>query len=97
MGKLFLILLLLVFIMLLYVYVGSSKTIEKFVDTAGATLIPADKVVVIQGMGVPDVPIEPSQPDNNDSSAPVVDGAEQGPKSKFLFAYNECKPECCAT
>ncbi len=96
-GTYFLILILFVFFMLIYVFVGgtSQKSVEYFYEDK--KLIPADKLVVIQGNGIPDVPIDPSMPDMNDPSAPSVDGTELGPKSKFLFAYNECKPECCST
>lgn len=26
---------------------------------------------------------------------PSVDGTPNSPKSRFMFAYNQCKPECC--
>lgn len=97
-GTYFLILILLVFFMLIYVFVGGNtmqKSVEYFYEDR--KLIPADKLVVIQGNAIPDIPIESSQPDLTDPSAPTVDGTETGPRSKFLFAYNECKPECCST
>lgn len=96
-SNIFLVVVLLIFFMLLYVYTrkhNSGK--EYFIDSADTKLIPANKLVVVQGNGIPDIPIESSKPDN-DLSAPSVDGTEDGPKSKFLFAYNECKPSCCAT
>ena len=99
MGKLFLIMLLLAFFLLLYIYTSTTykgpTAIEMFAEAS--KLIPSDKIVVFQGNGIPDVPVEPSQPDQNDTSAPAVDGTDNGPRSKFLFAYNECKPECCGT
>lgn len=99
-GTYFLILTLLIFFMLLYVYVGGKPNVPK---TSFETfeqsykLIPPEKLVVVQGLGVPDVPIEPSKPDTTDVSAPTIDGSDNGPRSKFYFAYNECRPECCAT
>lgn len=94
----FLILVLIVFFMLLYVYATPRKVLvsEAFVAETGK-LIPADKLVVIQGNGIPDVPIQASVPDSNDPSAHSVDGTLNGPRSLFTFAYNECKPECCQT
>ncbi len=100
----FLILTVLIFIMLLYVYIvnpmqyfDKSKALEKFSEVMNYKLIPADKLVVVQGLGVPEIPIQATKPDQTDPSSPAVDGTEDGAKSKFFFAYNECKPECCAT
>ena len=93
----FLIFTLMVFFMLLYVYPGNQLDIiqvESFDEPN--KLIPADKLLVVQGLGVPDSEFKPAQPDTTDISAPSVDGTEQGPKSKFLFAFNQCKPECCS-
>lgn len=95
----FLLLTLLVFFMLLYVYIGgfsSKKSLERF-TTADYKLIPADKLVVLQGLYDPNLDFEVSTPDSTDPSSPPVDGTEQGPRSKFFFAFNECKPECCST
>lgn len=94
-SNIFLVAVLLMFFMLLYVYARKHYPGKELFATEEAKLIPADKLVVIQGNGIPDVPIQPSKPDE-DPSAPSVDGTEAGPKSKFLFAYNECKPSCCA-
>lgn len=86
------------FFLLLYIYARKHQPgKEFFVDSSDNKLIPTDKLVVVQGNGIPDVPIEPSKPDTNDNSSPSVDGTEEGPRSKFLFAYNQCKPSCCAT
>lgn len=93
----FLILILLVFFMLLYIYIGNSTAVERFTAAASYHLIPADKLVVMQGLFDPNVEYQPSTPDSNDPSSPAVDGTEQGPRSKFFFAFNDCKPECCAT
>lgn len=95
----FLIMILLVFFMLLYVYLGGpSKTpLERFTTTTNYQLIPADKMVVMQGLFDPNAEYVPAIPDSTDPSSPPVDGTEQGPRSKFFFAFNECKPECCAT
>ena len=30
-----------------------------------------------------------------DSNAPSVDGSLKAPKNMFMFAYNQCRPECC--
>lgn len=99
MSNYFLISILLVFFMLLYVYASTTLVAsrrEPFVESTNALISP-DKLVVVQGLGVPDVPIAPSMPDPNDSSAPTVDGTENGPRSKFLFAYNACRLDCCPT
>ena len=29
------------------------------------------------------------------SNAPSVDGSANAPKNMFMFAYNQCRPECC--
>ena len=92
----FIILVLIVFFMLLYVYAASKPIQERF-SVSNNNLIPADKLIVVQGNGIPDVPVQPSQIDNSDPSAFSVDGTEEGPRSKFFFAYNQCKPECCST
>jgi hypothetical protein len=100
MSNIFLLVLLIFFFMLLYVYARKhSLSKELFIDSSSEQkkLIPADKLVVVQGNGIPDLPLEPTLPDSSDTSAVSVDGTEEGPKSKFLFAYNECKPSCCAT
>lgn len=95
----FLILILLVFFMLLYVYIGPpmTKQLERFNVQKDNELLDKDKIVVLQGLGNPDIPIQATAYDDNDVSSPAVDGSENGPKSKLVFAYNTCKPECCAT
>lgn len=96
-GNYFLILLLLVFFMLLYVYVvraPPAKKYERFEDK-GNKLLPPDKVVYIQGNGIPDTPLVPTRIDTKDPSAQSVDGTPGGPRSMFMFAYNRCSPECC--
>ena len=30
-----------------------------------------------------------------DSTGPSVDGTANAPKNMFMFAYNQCRPECC--
>jgi len=30
-----------------------------------------------------------------DSNGPTVDGTKNTPKNMFMFAYNQCRPECC--
>ena len=30
-----------------------------------------------------------------ESNAPTVDGTLNAPKNMFMFAYNQCRPECC--
>jgi hypothetical protein len=98
-GTYFLILILLVFFMLIYVFVGGNTQTSPLKEYfyVENKLITPEKLVVVQGNGIPDIPMESSTPDQSDPSAPSVDGTESGPKSKFLFAYNECKPECCDT
>jgi len=101
-GNFFLVLVLIVFFMLVYVYVGDvqkNKLVaakEFFSPFDKNTLLPMDKVVYIQGNGVPDKP--PSgkiEFDLEDPSTTSVDGTEKTPKSMFMFAYNKCDPKCC--
>ena len=61
---------------LLYFYAINIK-IENFDNK----LFEKDKVIVIQGNGIPDVPIKPSEPDTIDT--------------RFNFAYNDCRLDCC--
>ncbi len=83
---------------MLYVYIGGiQKTKEKFTSNSNYNLIDGDNMIVFQGVGLPDSYPDPSLPDRMDPSNPSVDGNIDGQRSKFLFAYNECKPECCAT
>ena len=49
---------------------------------------------LVQGHGAPDVKPPPSEPDHGPET-PTVDGRPRGPRSKFMFAYNQCRPECC--
>ena len=94
----FLIILCIIFFMILYVYMGTPvKVKEPFYVSSDYKLIPGERMVVMQGNGIPDIPVEASMPDVNDSSSPSVDGNPSSQKSKLMFAYNECKPECCAT
>jgi len=104
-GSYFLISILIVFFMLLYIYFTpiqpiiieqvSRSPFETFSDSKGNTLLPRDKIAVIQGNGVPDQELTSINFDQNDPSAPSVDGTEKGPKSLFSFAYNKCSPDCC--
>lgn len=93
----FILIILIVFFMLLYAYLGAThpKIREPFND-AKHKLIDGERMVVFQGIGLPDSRPELTLPDA-DPSSPSIDGTLDGPKSKFAFAYNECKPECCAT
>ena len=86
-----------VLVLSVYLFVAMGRR-EKFTEPTGpVALIAPEKTVVVQGNGVPDIPIEPTAYDANDESAPSVDGTIDGPRSKFLFAFNECKPECCGS
>ena len=29
------------------------------------------------------------------STGPSIDGTDKSPNNMFMFAYNQCKPECC--
>jgi len=40
------------------------------------------------------LPILPSS-SGKASMGPTVDGTENTPKDMFIFAHNQCKPECC--
>ena len=46
-----------------------------------------DTPVGLQGRYVPD-------PDHT-KTMPSVDGTKDGPKSMFMFTYNQCHPDCC--
>ena len=97
----FLIVLIFVFVMLIYFYIVGFPTFfikqERFAVHDESRLLPADKIVVMQGLGNPDLPVQATEYDAHDTSSPSVNGKEDGPKSKLVFAYNECKPECCAS
>ena len=43
--------------------------------------------VGLQGRYVPD-------PDHS-KTMPTVDGSKDGPRSMFMFTYNQCHPDCC--
>jgi len=49
---------------------------------------------LVQGHGAPDVTPPASEPDHGPET-PTVDGRPDSPRSKFMFAYNQCRPECC--
>ena len=103
----FLIAVLVVFFMLLYVYVGPPKpvvsgarqsytnypsSLERYKDNE---LLSLDKMVVVQGNGIPDKKIESISFDQGDPAAQSVDGTGNAPKSMFPFAYNKCDINCC--
>lgn len=103
-GSYFLIAILIVFFMLLYVYFTPSQPIiieqsrspfETFAGSNNNTLLSPDKIAIIQGNGVPDQMPSAINFDQNDPSAPSVDGTGKSPKSMFVFAYNKCSPDCC--
>ena len=77
-----LVMLVIAFLILYFIATGFLR-VEKYEDLLSYqnTLIPKDKLIVIQGNGVPDVPIKPSDPDTTDTL--------------FNFAYNKCSLECC--
>ena len=98
----FLLILILVFAILLFVYIynhptNCSSPRESFSDLNKNVLLPADKVINIQGLGIPDTSIDPPEMDTTDDSAQSVDGTPNGPKSLFMFAYNKCDVGCCDT
>ena len=49
---------------------------------------------LVQGHGAPDIKPPPSEPDHGPETT-TVDGRPGSPHSKFMFAYNQCRPECC--
>ena len=49
---------------------------------------------LVQGHGAPDVKPPASEPDHGPETT-TVDGKPGSPRSKFMFAYNQCRPECC--
>lgn len=99
-GNYFIIALLITFFMLLYIYIGSAytnilqKNEENFKDQVNE-LIPLNKLMIIQGNGVPDVSDGTIIFDQNDPSASTVDGTTETPNSLFTFAYNKCDVKCC--
>lgn len=92
----FLILVLAVSFLLIYAYAGPMTSIfsktEKFRNDQG--LIPADKLIVLQGNTLPDVQIPAVRYDNHES-LPPIDGTDDGAKAMFMLAYNKCDPSCC--
>lgn len=93
---------LIVFFMLLYVFIGAwyarnvEAATEKF-SGAGVnhTLISPDKIVSVQGNGIPPTDNKVIEYDQLDPSMQPVDGVEGSPKSLFMFAYNKCDVSCC--
>jgi len=55
---------------------------------------PGRSAFLVQGHTAPDVTPPVSKPDHGPET-PSVDGTQDAPKSKFMFAYNQCRPECC--
>lgn len=49
---------------------------------------------LVQGWQAPDAKPPPSKFDHGPETPPV-DGKKGSPRSKFMFAYNQCRPECC--
>lgn len=98
----FLIAVLIVFFMLLYVYVTPNNTMqarqfftqkrEQFKENE---LIPMDKIVFVQGNGVPDKDPGKIMFDQDDLAAQSVDGTPNAPKALFPFAFNKCDVSCC--
>ena len=75
---------------------GSKTMRERFQESADAALLPGDKLQVFLGSQMPDK--EPNVPikfDQNDPSAPSVDGTPGGPKSLYMMTYNKVSPACC--
>lgn len=100
----FLIMILIVFFMLLYVYVGGGretyqnvnpdlKVDEDFYKTVG--FVDPNNMYVVQGNGVPDIPMNKIIFDQNDPAANNVDGTGATPKQIFPFAFNKCDVRCC--
>ncbi len=84
-------------IVVLFSAFGSlNESSEKFVtSSAYGQILPDDNVFVYQGSQMPDsLPSTSVKFDQGDPSMIPVDG-KAGPKSMFMFTYNECKPECC--
>jgi len=98
----FLLFTLFVFFMFLYVFASMPvmtyvvyTPVEKYQDKDLDSLIPVDKLMVVQGNGVPDTKPQTIQLDTTDPSTMGVDGTDQTPKSMFMFAYNKCDAACC--
>lgn len=65
---------------------------EKFENSS---LLPKDKIVVVQGNSLPDLDkVQPIQFDEHESF-PSVDGTKDGPRSLFSLSFNKCSPSCC--
>lgn len=71
---------------------GGLARKEQFKDNE---LIPMDKIVFIQGNGVPDKQPDKIIFDQSDPSAQSVDGTDSAPVSMFPFAFNKCDVKCC--
>lgn len=83
-----LIILLLFFIIPL---IGTTKK-EHFTDTNISLLNPL-KTYLYQGTSVP-LTLSPIV-GYREHEMPSVDGQATSPKDLFMFAYNQCRPECC--
>lgn len=56
--------------------------------------VPTRQNSTVQGHQVPLVQPKPSKIED-DPATPSVNGDPNGPKSKFVFAFNQSRPECC--
>jgi hypothetical protein len=97
----FVIVVLIVFFMIIYSVVKSETfglsfgRFEKFQSpTTSSELAAKDKLVVYQGVSVPDEPPTAVTWDK-DPSAPSVDGKSDSPSAMFMMAFNKCDPSCC--
>jgi hypothetical protein len=100
-STLFVIVFLFIFFLILYSAMHSETfglsfgRYEKFqTATTASQLTPQDKVVVYQGVSVPDAPPTAVTWDK-DPSAPSVDGKSDSPSAMFMMAFNKCDPSCC--
>ena len=57
-------------------------------------LIKPSRMLIPQGHGLPNKDVKSKRLGNN-VDAPSVDGTQKSPKSLFMYAFNECRPECC--
>lgn len=82
-NKLNILVVLVVIFLILYFIASGTMRMELYEDLISDNneLIPKDKLIVIQGNGIPDIPIQATEPDTTDTL--------------FNFAYNKCSLDCC--
>lgn len=87
-----------IFIFIICIIMNQEKAKEFFVEYKDVSTLEPDDFSLFQGHGMPlENPITGYHP-MYEEHLPIVDPKPGSKKrSMFMFAFNECKPECCET